>query len=59
MSSSHGGINPWAMKEAGINPDDVMDFSVSINPVSLPPSIKRVFRILPSTAIPTAEAVTL
>ncbi len=41
MSGSHGGINPWTMKEAGINPDDVKDFSVSINPVSLPPSILK------------------
>lgn len=44
MSGSHGGINPWTMKEAGINPDDVKDFSVSINPVSLPPSIQRVIQ---------------
>ena len=44
MSSSHGGINPWTMKEAGINPDDVKDFSVSINPVSLPSSILKVIQ---------------
>lgn len=42
MSGSHGGINPWALKEAGINPEDVKDFSVSINPVSLPESIQDV-----------------
>ncbi len=44
MSGSHGGINPWTMKEAGINPDDVKDFSVSINPVSLPSSIQNVIQ---------------
>ena len=44
MSGSHGGINPWALKEAGINPDDVRDFSVSINPVSLPESSQNVIR---------------
>jgi histidinol-phosphate aminotransferase len=32
------------MKEAGINPDDVKDFSVSINPVILPDSIQEVIR---------------
>lgn len=42
MSGKHGGINPWNLKEAGINPDDVKDFSVSINPVLLPESIQRV-----------------
>jgi len=44
MSGNHGGINPWTMKEAGINPDDVKDFSVSINPVTLPPSIQKVIQ---------------
>jgi len=44
MSSTHGGINPWALKEAGIDPEDVKDFSVSINPVSLPLSIQDVIR---------------
>jgi len=44
MSGSHGGINPWTMKEAGINPDDVKDFSVSINPVPLPSSIQKVIQ---------------
>jgi histidinol-phosphate/aromatic aminotransferase/cobyric acid decarboxylase-like protein len=37
--SNHGGINPWALQEAGIDPDDVKDFSVSINPARLPDSI--------------------
>lgn len=44
MSGSHGGMNPWALKEAGINPEDVKDFSVSINPVSLPELIQDVIR---------------
>jgi histidinol-phosphate/aromatic aminotransferase/cobyric acid decarboxylase-like protein len=44
MSGNHGGINPWTMKEDGINPDDVKDFSVSINPVILPDSIQEVIR---------------
>ncbi len=42
MSTSHGGIDPWATREAGIDPADIKDFSISINPTSLPESIRDV-----------------
>ena len=42
MSGFHGGIDASALKAAGINPDDVKDFSVSINPAPLPGLIKDV-----------------
>ena len=39
MGSEHGGINYSRLKAEGINPDDVLDFSVSINPYPLPAGV--------------------
>ena len=38
----HGGINARELRAQGINPDEVLDFSVSINPHKLPESIRSV-----------------
>jgi len=42
MSSEHGGLNFRELIKAGINPDKVIDFSVSINPAKLPRSIQKI-----------------
>ena len=42
MSSFHGGIDPYTAQEAGINPADIRDFSISINPAPLPHHIREV-----------------
>ena len=42
MSSFHGGIDPYTAQEAGIDPADIRDFSVSINPAPLPDNIREV-----------------
>lgn len=39
MASEHGGLNYTKLRAEGVNPDDVLDFSVSINPDPLPPSV--------------------
>ena len=44
MSSTHGGLNYKALTEAGIDPDRVTDFSVSINPQPLPDEVYEAFR---------------
>jgi histidinol-phosphate aminotransferase len=44
MSSTHGGLNYKALQEAGIDPDRVIDFSVSINTEPLPEEVYRAFR---------------
>jgi len=44
MSGMHGGIDVPALREAGIDPDRVLDFSVSINPASLPQDIQEIIR---------------
>ena len=42
MSSEHGGLNFRELIKAGIDPDKVIDFSVSINPAKLPRSIQKI-----------------
>ncbi|MDC7232412.1 MAG: histidinol-phosphate transaminase [Spirochaetales bacterium] len=44
MASVHGGLNYKDLREKGINPDDVLDFSVSINPDPLPDSMIHAVR---------------
>jgi len=39
MGSEHGGLNYKKLRTLGIDPDDVIDFSVSINPDPLPESV--------------------
>ncbi|WP_168203370.1 pyridoxal phosphate-dependent aminotransferase [Oceanispirochaeta crateris] len=39
MGSEHGGLNYSELRKLGISPDDVLDFSVSINPDPLPDSV--------------------
>jgi len=39
MGSEHGGLNYKKLRNLGIDPDDVKDFSVSINPDPLPESV--------------------
>jgi histidinol-phosphate aminotransferase len=44
MASEHGGLNYSELRENGINPDDVIDFSVSINPDPLPEAVLTAIR---------------
>ncbi len=39
MASEHGGLNYKKLRNLGIDPDEVIDFSVSINPDPLPESV--------------------
>lgn len=42
--SIHGGIDYSKLKQQGINPDEITDFSVSIFPFELPKSVKKAAR---------------
>ena len=44
MGSVHGGLNYSELRDKGINPDDVIDFSVSINPDPLPERVVNAIR---------------
>ncbi len=59
MSSTHGGLNYKALQEAGIDPDRVVDFSVSINPEPLPEEVYRAFRNAPIERYPDSSSFAL
>ncbi len=44
MPSTHGGLDYKGLIEAGIDPEKVIDFSVSINPQPLPEEVYSAFR---------------
>ncbi len=50
VPATHGGINYSELKASGINPEDIIDFSVSTNPFGPPPVIRE---LLSSTTIDT------
>jgi histidinol-phosphate aminotransferase len=52
----HGGINYAELKALGINPDEVLDFSVSSNPFMPPPGIKEALRTIAIEQYPDSEA---
>lgn len=56
MSSSHGGLNYKALKEAGIDPSRVTDFSVSINPEPLPEPVWEAYRNAPIERYPDSSS---
>lgn len=41
---SHGGNIEWAANIAGCNPDEILDFSASINPLGMPDSVVQTLR---------------
>jgi histidinol-phosphate/aromatic aminotransferase/cobyric acid decarboxylase-like protein len=59
MSSTHGGLNYKALDEAGIDPDRVVDFSVSINPEPLPREVYEAFRNAPIERYPDSSSFAL
>jgi len=57
--AAHGGINYFELKRLGISPDDVIDFSVSINPFGPPPGIAEVIARTSLDRYPDSEATEL
>ncbi|MDC7222374.1 MAG: aminotransferase class I/II-fold pyridoxal phosphate-dependent enzyme [Spirochaetales bacterium] len=56
MASTHGGLNYKALNEAGVDPDRVIDFSVSINPEPLPQEVYQAFRNAPIERYPDSSS---
>jgi len=52
----HGGIDHAEMKSLGIDPDRVLDFSVSTNPFMPPPGIREMLASLPIERYPDSSA---
>ncbi|MDC7221675.1 MAG: aminotransferase class I/II-fold pyridoxal phosphate-dependent enzyme [Spirochaetales bacterium] len=56
MAPNHGGLNYKALNDAGISPDKVLDFSVSINPEPLPGEVYEAFRNAPIERYPDSSS---
>ena len=44
MGSEHGGLNYSQLRKEGIDPNRILDFSVSINPAALPDRVREKFQ---------------
>jgi len=55
----HGGINHAELKALGINPNDVLDFSVCTNPFMPPPGIKKRMGAIRIERYPDSQATKL
>ena len=56
---AHGGINYAELKALGIDPNEILDFSVSTNPFMPPPGIKEKMVTLPVEQYPDSQATEL
>ena len=48
----HGGLNARELESLGLCPEEVLDFSASINPLGAGPGVKAALRSLPPDAYP-------
>ncbi|MBE9482681.1 MAG: histidinol-phosphate aminotransferase family protein [Chloroflexi bacterium] len=55
----HGGPNWAELTSLGLNPDEVLDFSVSTNPFMPPPGIKEIYNTIAIDHYPDSEATEL
>lgn len=56
---SHGGLDYKQLLAQGIRPRDVKDFSVSINPSPLPPSVRKAIEEAPLDRYPDSDSTEL
>ncbi|HTY81180.1 MAG TPA: histidinol-phosphate transaminase [Dehalococcoidales bacterium] len=56
---AHGGINFAEFKELGIDPDNILDFSVSTNPFMPPPGLKETLWDIPVERYPDSRCLKL
>jgi len=59
VPTTHGGINYLELEKSGISPEDVLDFSVSINPFGPPPGIRQALSQASVDRYPDSEATEL
>ena len=58
-SCVHGGIDYAELKALGIDPDDILDFSVCTNPFMPPPGIKKKLGAIPIERYPDSRSTEL
>lgn len=59
MKKSHGGLDYSRLKEKGLDPGDIIDFSVSINPVAVHKNVLNAVRNCSLTRYPDSSACEL
>lgn len=59
MPATHGGINYAEIRKTGVSPENVLDFSVSINPFGAPPGIKEAMCQVTIDRYPDSESTEL
>ena len=55
----HGGIRPAQLRELGLNPNDVLDFSASVSPLGPPRGVWEAMQGVDLTAYPDPECLEL
>lgn len=55
----HGGLNIAELRSLGLRPDDVLDFSASINPLGVVPGVKRAMQGVNLAAYPDTDCTEL
>ena len=55
----HGGTNIAELRSLGLRPEDVLDFSASINPLGAPPSVTQAMSDVDLAAYPDTECTAL
>ncbi|MFC2033860.1 histidinol-phosphate transaminase [Chloroflexota bacterium] len=58
-TGTHGGINYTELERLGINPSDILDFSVSINPFGPPTGIREIINNFSIDRYPDSESIEL
>ena len=56
---SHGGLNWAELKSMGLNPEEIIDFSVCSNPFPPPPGVRKIFNSIAIERYPDSEAIEL
>jgi len=57
--ATHGGVNNRELREKGLNPDNIRDFSISCNPFGPPASVRASLNEVPAELYPDSECYDL
>jgi histidinol-phosphate aminotransferase len=55
----HGGLSPTELRALGLNREEVIDFSVNLNPLGIPPGVKKALEKLDLSCYPDPENLEL
>lgn len=55
----HGGLRAWELRGLGLSPEEVLDFSASVNPLGPPPGLRDVLAQVDVSGYPDPEGLAL